>query len=474
MKVVTPQEMKRIEAESYREGSLDQLFMEKAGEAIALAAMKHLEGRSRIIVVVGNGNNGGDGLVAARLLLERGFNVLVLPLFSKDEGSDLYKKQFAAYKGRLIDKADFQKDDLIIVAIFGTGFKGALEGSALEMVLKINKSSAYTIAVDIPSGLDGTTGEVKTEALKASLTVTLGLPKTGFFKGAGFECLGELEIASFGLPQKYVDLAKAEAELFVKGESFSLPLHKRTWHKYSRGYVTAFAGSLGMMGAAALACKAALRTGAGIVRLFCEKEKVLLESLPTEVLTAFFDEGVEAELKRSSAFMAGPGIGRQSEVGEKLKKLIASVQKPMVLDADALWWLSQGAFTAPPKCVLTPHQGEMERLHESPQRYADRFDLVIVLKGAPTILFSQGRLPLIIAQAPSIMATAGSGDVLTGVIASLMAQGLDSYEAAKTGVLLHSEAGKIAEKKMGYGAIAGDFVECLPLALKALSGMHKS
>jgi hydroxyethylthiazole kinase-like uncharacterized protein yjeF len=217
--------------------------------------------------------------------------------------------------------------------------------------------------------------------------------------------------------------------------------------------------------AAALSTEAALRSGAGIVRLITHKKAAsFLSALPKEVLAAFWEDDVEAELKRASALLVGPGIGREDAAD--LLKVMALVKKPLVIDADALWWLSEKAFVAPPGSVLTPHAGEMARLHSSPQEYADLYDVIIVLKGAPTIIYAKGRTPLIFTRGPSAMATAGSGDVLTGVIASLIAQGLSPYEAAKTGVYFHILAGQIACEAKGFGTIAGDFVAALPAVLK--------
>lgn len=464
MKVVSPAEMGRIEALAYQEEESDAAFMEAAGKAVATSAMRR---GSRFTIICGKGNNGGDGLVAARYLYEKGCIVDVYLLAR--EGSPLFQKQLAAYKGQTtvitnVDEIFLQ--DVVITALFGTGFKGALEGLPLALVQKVNRASVVRLALDIPAGLNGETGEVVTEALKAHLTVTLGLPKSGFFRGQGFEYIGELEVASFGLPAKFIQQARADFELFVEGESqIKLPGKKRTWHKYQRGYVMALAGSPAMMGAAALTTKAALRSGSGIVRLITHRDRAAaLYALPHEVLACFIEENLEAELQRASSLLVGPGIGRDDDAA--LQQVMALLKKPVVIDADALWWLAKKAFIPPPGAVLTPHQQEMARLGESPQAYADRHDVIIVLKGAPTIIYAKQRLPLIVAKAPAAMATAGSGDVLTGVIASLLAQGLAPYDAAVTGVYFHSLAGLIAFQKKNFGAIASDFVEALPEVLK--------
>ncbi len=465
MKVITPLEMKRVERLAYTAGYKDTDFMEEAGRAVAEEAYTR---GSRFTIICGKGNNAGDGLVAARYLVQKGLEVEVILLFT--EGSALFQKQLTAYQAlgspykhiTLVEDIVFK--DVVIVAIFGTGFIGPLEGLPLRVVQKINKIKAFIIAVDIPTGLNGETGEVLSDALKADVTVTLGLPKTGLF--LGYEYTGNIKVASFGLPDIFLAQAKASYELF-KGKPL-FPEHKRTWHKYQRGYVLALAGSEGMMGAAALSTEAALRSGAGIIRLLIHKKDASrLLYLKPEVLAAFLEDSVEDEWARASALLIGPGIGRKES--RDLLRILNLGKKPLVLDADALWWLSLKAFNPPQGSILTPHAGEMARIGQDPQAFANKNDVIIILKGAPTIIYAKDKIPLIMIGAPSAMATAGSGDVLTGIIAAFLAQKLAPYEAAITAFSVHSLAGQIAFEDKGFGAIASDFVKAIPAAIKKLN-----
>ncbi len=457
--------MKQIETLAYTAGYKDADFMEAAGRAVAEEAYTR---GSRFTIVCGKGNNAGDGLVAARYLVQKGLEVEVILLFT--EGSPLFEKQLVAYQAlgascRHINSAEEVRfKDVIIVALFGTGFVGELAGLPLKVVQKINEIKAFVIAVDIPAGLNGETGEVLSDALKADITVTLGLPKTGLFQG--YEYTGDIKVVSFGLPDFCIEKAVASYELFEGSVLF--PERKRTWHKYERGYVLALAGSEGMMGAAALSTEAALRSGAGIIKLLIHKKDAsLLLYLKPEVLAAFLEDSMQQEWLRASALLVGPGMGRQSN--QDLLSLLNLGEKPLVLDADALWWLSLKTFKPPKGAILTPHRGEMARIGQDPQTFANENDIIIVLKGAPTIIYAKDKIPLIMLGAPSVMATAGSGDVLTGIIASFLAQKLAPYQAAITAVAIHSLAGQIAFEEKGFGALASDFIEAIPAAIKKLN-----
>lgn len=470
MKVVTPAEMKRLEELAFQEGSSAEDFMESAGKAVADEAFKR---GTSFTIICGKGNNAGDGLVAARYLAEKGLDVEVILLF--EEGSPLYQKQLARYKAlkkpyMLITSAEnIVFKPVVITALFGTGFQGALSGLPLAVTEKLNQTKSFVIAVDIPSGVNGETGEVLSQAVKAHVTVTLGLPKTGLFLQKGYEYAGEIRTVSFGLPEQVLQMANASYELFDSQETpLTLPRPGRTWHKYQRGYVIGLAGSPGMMGAASLATESALRSGSGIVRLLMHKTNAhALSFLKREVLAAFFEEDLSAEMARASALFVGPGMGRKDS--SDLLTVINMWQKPLVIDADALWWLAEKTFKAPRGSVLTPHRGEMARLSNDPEAFVNENDVILILKGAPTFIYAKDKLPLIMTGAPAAMATAGSGDVLTGIVASFMAQKLSPYLAAKTAVFVHSLAGKLAFDAKGFGAVAGDFVEALPAVIKKIT-----
>jgi NAD(P)H-hydrate epimerase len=503
LKVVTAQEMARIEALAYKEGASEQTFMENAGAAIAEAVENFIEenGLPKIVtLLVGKGNNGGDAYAAGAKLLERGVKTSALHIYALNECSPLCKKmneKFSSKGGVVHDVHDqkffqLQKTGLILDGLVGTGFRGSAEGVLARAIDAANNSGLPIIAIDIPSGLDGTSGGVGTVAINATQTIFLGLPKLGFFLKQGWEHVGKLRYADFGLGKKYLKDAKASAYLFNDSQaSLLLPPLKRTRHKYQAGYVLSIAGSLGMPGAAILSSFSALRAGAGIVRLFhplgMESE---LSGAPYELIRQGWDgkdlKGIKQEASRAKAMLIGPGIGR-TKVSEKMLHLILkSIPLPMVIDADALYFIAENPkWKLPQGSILTPHRGEMHLLlsdfkkskevHELEmcQAFVQQKKVTLVLKGAPTFIYHPNTLPLIVTHGDPGMATAGSGDVLTGIIAAMVAQGLSSRAAAALSVYLHGCAGEIAASVLtSYCMIASDLIDFLPEALSHLVTYH--
>jgi hydroxyethylthiazole kinase-like uncharacterized protein yjeF len=474
--VVTSTEMRRVEAFAYAEGESDEKFMRAAAFGIAHTAEKLLLGvPKKILLLVGKGNNGGDALAAGCLLLQKGYPVRAFLLHPITACSPLCQKMAESFQQAGGSLEPFQTDlswaEFLIVALVGTGFQGKAEGSLLEAIETANRLGRPLLAVDIPSGLDGNTGEVGSAAIRATATGALGLPKIGFFIGKGFDHIGKLFILDFGLPSKYIKQVKPEAYLFDETKVPQLlPKIKRTRHKYERGYLLTVAGSAHLSGAAFLTCKAALRAGAGIVRLFHAPD-MELDGSPDELIHEPFalSRFVE-ESKRAKAVAIGPGLSRTEEVFQQLDALFSVCKLPCVLDADALFYFSSHPGKTPPSLsILTPHVQEMHRLlGETPnlkncQTYAETHNVTLVLKGAPTFIFQTGEKPLIIPRGDPGMATAGAGDVLTGVIGALLAQGLAPYPAAALGVFLHDLAGeKAALHKTSYAMIASDLIEALP------------
>ena len=301
------------------------------------------------------------------------------------------------------------------------------------------------------------------------------MPKIGFFIGKGWDHIGELIYADFGLPKTVIAEAQAEAYL-IDEEMLStfLPPIKRSRHKYEAGYVLSIAGSFGMTGAAILSSFAALCSGAGIVRLFYPQglEGTMVKA-PLELLTESWNfdlKRVLEEAHRAKSFLIGPGLGRTPEVQKMLANLLSQITLPCVLDADALYFLSENPQQKLPEAtIFTPHHKEMERLLHTEvsftacQCFVNEKKVTLVLKGAPTVIFHPQRKPLIIPRGDPGMATAGTGDVLTGILASLLAQGLDTYKAAALGVYLHALAGEIAAlEKTSYCLIASDLSSTFP------------
>ncbi len=497
-RIVTASEMSRIEGLSFAEGQQADLFMQKAGKAVAWQVQQYIEqnGCAReVLLLVGKGNNGGDAYAAGVALLGTGISVSAYHLFSLDLCGPLCVERCQAFQeaGGGIHFLHQEQPlmmptrGVIVDGLLGTGFRGQVEGLLAQVIAAANQSGLPIIAIDIPSGVNGDTGEVGTVAIEAALTVYLGLPKLGFFLRQGYDHVGVLVHGDFGLPPKFSEDARADGYL-VRSEALPalLPPVKRTQHKYSRGYCLAVAGSPGMTGAALMSCLSAMRAGAGIVRLFHPLS--IYEELvaaPWVLIREPFDfddtHPILREAKRAGSLFFGPGMGKEPEVAKLLKKLLHELEVPMVIDADgldALAKISPGRIRIP--CVVTPHQGELKKMlgvHEikeeellsQTQKYADLHDVTVVYKGAPTWIFHPGTLPLVLPVGDPGMATAGSGDVLTGVIAAFLAKGMSPREAATLAVAIHGAAGQIAARKhSSQGMIATDIIEALPHAYQTL------
>lgn len=500
VKVVTSEEMARVEKLAYATGSSEADFMEKAGKGVADMVLNFLKDHpeeKKVIIFAGKGNNGADGYVAAIHLKQKGVSAEVIQLFDHGELSPLCKVQSERFqkKGGIIhllqNHADskFPLAGVIIDALVGTGFKGKAEGLLAETIEKINVSHLPVFSIDIPSGLCGNTGSVGSVAVHAHYTVYLELPKLGFFLNQGWDHVGKLLAVSFGLPKTALDKAQASALLTLESSMKELlPPVKRTRHKYEAGYVLAVAGSESMPGAAILSCSAVLHAGAGMVRLFhpAGMEESLSAS-PAEVIKEAWDfknmKSLFHEMIKARSLLIGPGLGRESNVKRMLKMLFTKMTVPAVVDADALYFLAENpSWTLPKNTILTPHVGEMRQLlstFDTKEAKEDFFvacslfaakkQVVLVVKGAPSFIFYGTKSPLIIPFGDPGMATAGSGDVLTGIIAALLAQKMSSYEAAALGVYIHGKAGEYAAKeKTSYSMIASDITENLSKVFASL------
>ncbi len=485
LKVVSSQEMARIESIAYSEGASEETFMENAGEVVAEAALAYIQINELpkiVTLLVGKGNNGGDAYAAGTILMQHGCEVTALPIYPLESCGPLCRQMYEKFRscgGNILEgqSLSFEPDGIILDGLVGTGFKGKAEDALARAIEGANQSGLPILAIDIPSGLNGTTGEVGTVAIHATITIALGLPKIGFFLKDGWDHVGVLHTENFGLEQKYIDLAKPLAFLLNEERPFELfPPLKRTRHKYEAGYVLAVAGSKGMPGAALLSSYAVLRSGAGMVRLFhpsgMEEE---LSGAPYELIRQGWEgkdiKCIQQEAKRAKSLLIGPGIGRENSAKQMLQNVLENIALPMVIDADALFFLAENpSWKIPSGSVLTPHVGEMSHLlkGEKPgmelcQKYAEEKNVTVVLKGAPTFIFHPHTTPIIIHHGDPGMATAGSGDVLTGIIASMMAQGCDARKAASLAVYLHGLSGEIAASSLSsYCMTASDLIEFLP------------
>jgi len=469
LKVVSVSEMTRIEGLS--RGS-EEIFMGSAGREVARAVAEYVEGHGlakQVTLLAGKGNNGGDAYAAGIFLLDAGFHVHAYSLY--DEGSSLnclYRERFKKKGGQFVERLE----GVLVDGLLGTGFRGEIETKLASFIAEINESGLPVISIDIPSGVNGTTGEVLGIAVIADETVTLGLPKMGLFLRDGWNHVGNLRVADFGLPQESIDAAEPLAYL---PKHLDLPRIVRNRHKYQAGYVVGMGGSKEMPGSVKLAGLAALKAGAGIVRLFHLEE---IGPVANELISVDWDakewkRGVE----KAQAIFVGPGIGKSRKMRAWLKKYLKTIKQHCVIDADALL----PGLSFPKKAVLTPHKGEVLRLLELSEApgdeelfakvilFCNRNDLVLVLKGAPTFVFAPHRGPVIIPYGDPGMATAGSGDVLTGVISALLAQGCSALQASVLGAALHGIAGEwAAREKTSYSITASDLIEFLPSAFHSL------
>ncbi|MCS7164210.1 MAG: NAD(P)H-hydrate dehydratase [Thermodesulfovibrio sp.] len=510
MKIVTSYEMAEIDRLTINSYGIPSLvLMEKA----ALSVVKHVLNLSpkSVIILAGPGNNGGDGIACGRILHSKVKSVKIFLLFPEEKLSEDCKTQLNIAKKFGVpvvlgypEDEDIEKADLIIDAIFGTGLKREIENKIAKLIEKVNLFKKFTLAIDIPSGVSSDTGEVLGVAIKADITVAFGLPKRGHLLYPGKEYTGKLIIEDIGFPKDLTESENLKVSLieedFVKA---LLPPRPKYSHKTRYGHVLVVAGSTGKTGAALMTAKAALRTGSGLVTLaipqalkFIFQSKVLEEMvlpLPSKDDTLSKEalpEIMEFIREKANSVAFGPGVGVNEDIEIILRELILNSPHPVVVDADGLTVLSRILNVlkdSKSEIILTPHPGELSRLINIPvrdiekqridiaQKIAKELNVVIVLKGVPTVVAEpQGRTYLNTTGNPG-MATAGSGDVLTGIIASLIGQGLSPFYASIVGVYIHGLSGDIASLKKGFhGLIAGDIIETLPEAFIKLTYENNS
>ncbi len=500
MKVVTASKMKYLEALAFKQGSSETDFMEEAGSGIALVVHDYVEIHNlehTIQMVCGKGNNAGDAYVAGIHLMHLDYDIVAYQLEPIDNCSQLCQdnyRRFLEEGGRVLridhpDSLYFPHKGLIIDGILGTGFSGKISDLYGIVIEKMNQSGLPIIAVDIPSGLDGSTGiaQADNRSVIATETAFLGLPKLGFFLNDGWESVGKLRYVNFGLPESFIKESETDYIMLTKEDVEPLlPKMMRTRHKYQAGHVVALAGSPEMPGAALLSTTAALHSGAGIVHLLhpAGMEIQLAASIPELIKipyendTAF--ELILSTMNKASAVFVGPGLGRKAKTFEMLKQLLPALNVPCVIDADALNFLASTEgqlISLPEHCILTPHRGEMDRLlHNSEphtpitEDYLDRCvkfandkNAIIVLKGGPTYIISPEGPIYICPRGDPGMATAGSGDVLTGLIAGFLAQKLLPKQAALLGCYIHGTAGEYAAVELtSYCMTASDILYRFP------------
>lgn len=491
MDVLTTTEMERADRLTIAAGTPGFALMMSAGQAVAEAAMDLVE-EGPIVVVAGRGNNGGDGFVAAAELAARGREVSVILLCERDslQGDAALAAKGWKYPVLPFNPQALGKPALIIDALFGAGLNRPVKGDPLEMIAAINTNGTPVLAVDLPSGVNGTSGAVMGAAVQATETVTFFRKKPAHLLLPGRIYCGRVRVADIGIdPQVLDEIKPLTTENLPQAWRWSFPVPRIDGHKYARGHAVVVSGDLASTGAARLAARAALRAGAGLVTLVSPRDALAVNAAAlTAVMVRPVDNPIQfAELlddKRLNACVIGPGAGVSARTRDFVHTALTA-QRHLVLDADALT-----SFAGSPDrlfeaikafdglgVVLTPHEGEFPRLFsdisnkypgrsklERVRAAAERSGAVVLLKGADTVIASPDGRATIAANAPPWLATAGAGDVLSGIIAGFLAQGVAAFEAASIGVWLHGEGASEA----GPGLIAEDLTEDLTEVLPAV------
>ncbi len=509
---VSAEEMRWCDATAIRSFGIPSLIlMENAGKGAAdrIAQSYGPMNDRRIVVLCGKGNNGGDGMVVARHLLNRGAIVNVVLLASRSGIRGDAKENFAILTAiarqserltiRQYSRARVKdlRPDLVVDALLGTGSSGLLKEPYASAVDWINARQAPVVSLDIPSGIDGTTGLMANKAVRAHRTITMGALKTGLLCNQGRESSGVIETVDIGIPS-HVYQSKLLRTFLVEEEDVRsvLPKRKQSAHKYSAGKVFILAGARGFTGAAALTALGALRSGAGAVilgtpeavypilaRKLSETIVVPLPSTEEGSLSVRAKSLIEERMQWADVSVIGPGLSQQSETTELVRDLVSSSRGKMLVDADGLNAIAPmkgtGIRGSKASIILTPHGGELSRLTgvssgelekdriEQVRRFSRKSRATVVFKGAPTATGTPAGEVYLNSTGNPGMATVGSGDVLTGIIAGLWAQGAERSAAAYAGVWLHGKAGDLAKEKMGErGIVAQDLIDFLPAAAK--------
>lgn len=510
MKVVTAEKMQEIDKGAIQKyGIPEVILMENAGievTNVAKTILTSLEGK-KVCIFAGKGNNGGDGFVVARQMFYQGAKVKVFILGEMESIQHSAKVNLNILQNMNIDivpiksERDWDKvkvalafSDCVIDALLGTGFRAPLQESMKNLIETINFSGKPIIAIDIPSGVDASTGQIDTIAICATATVTFGLLKIGLIFYPGADYTGEIFIKNIGFPYSLLQDEGIKQTIITNSIVRSqLPERNGDVHKGLCGRVLVIAGSKGMTGAAALASMASLRAGAGLVTLAVSESvhdilsskltEVIIKTLPEENEELIYEESLKTLMdlsNKNDVVVIGPGLGRNPSTVQIIQKFIEQTDKQLVIDADALYALSKNTNVLEEKSrmpILTPHLGEMARLINkstdeiknnlisTARETAELFQSIIVLKDSRTVVAYPDGNVYINTRGNAGMATAGSGDVLAGIIGALAAQHNNSnFDSAVCGVYLHSMAGDIAASSGMIGLIASDIVQAIPSA----------
>lgn len=486
--LVTSEEMRKYDNNTIEKiGIPGMVLMERA----ALTVLEQIESRFAaqkkkkisVLILAGMGNNGGDGLALARLLAEKKYQVDVWCVGNEEKASGQWKQQREILRNYSVSnligsKVPNREYTILVDALFGVGLSREVEGEYAEAVSIFNQKSGYKIAIDVPSGLDSDTGRVLGCAVKADITVTFGFCKRGLTFYPGCEYAGEVITTSMGIAKQ--SFFGESPQMFYYDEKVGdlMPERERSGNKGTFGKVLLVAGSVNMAGAAILAARAAYRVGAGMVKVITPQENrvIVQETIPEALLG--MAEDLEESLKWADVVAIGPGIGKGKGAYNCLKTVILKSELPLLIDADGLNLLAENPeleralVERKSDVILTPHVGELARLTKEnvstlkenlpfhAMKLAEQLRAIVVAKDARTFVCKKHMPICVNLRGNSGMATAGSGDVLAGIIVGMIAQGMRPFEAAGVGVYLHACAGDLAAEEMGEHALmAGDITE---------------
>lgn len=502
--VVTSSQMKEIDRITIEDiGIPSMVLMERASLAVSEHIIKYAKQTDTILVIAGYGNNGGDGVAVARILANLNYLVEILMVGEKDRATNETKTQLKIAENlgiKINNKCNIGEYTILVDAIFGIGLSRLITGMYQEIIEEINESDGLVFSIDIPSGIDADTGKVMNVSVKADYTITFGYEKIGHILYPGCEHCGEVIVSDIGFAKTAIELVKTKSFVYEKSDLNKLPARENYSNKGNYGKILVIAGSKNMSGACFMSSKAAYRSGAGLVKvLTVEENRAIIQTLLPEALLETYETEklvMTSEVERikdiigwASVIVIGPGIG-MSKSSEKILEVVLETSKvPTIIDADGLNLLALNEeyvrkdktnhfpyydINLPGNFILTPHMKEMSRLlHIDMEEMKKDFyqlaiqvtkekDFILALKDARTIVTSHGDI-YINTSGNNGMATGGSGDVLTGIIAGLISGGMDVFQATTLSVYLHGMAADEAVlKKSKYSLMATDIIEALP------------
>lgn len=479
------------------------VLMEKAAMAVSNNMLEKISKKDSIIAICGTGNNGGDGVAIARILHVKGYSVKVFIIGDEKKGTEQFKQQLHIARNldvNVINNAKISEYNVVIDAIFGVGLSKPISGTFANAIEEVNSSDNLVFSVDLPSGVNANTGQIMDHAIRADYTVTFGYKKLGMLLFPGCEYSGEIITADIGFAKRALDEVSPNTFIFEEKDVNRLPVRENRSNKGTFGRVLIIAGCTTMCGACYLSAKAAYRTGAGLVKVLTveENRSIIQTMLPEAIITTYQSHNlnnkieidrITGEIQWATTIVFGPGVGISSATELLMDLVLKNAKVPVVLDADGLTMLAQKEeyvgnqqddiceIKLPSNVIITPHLKEMSRLLRCSTEYvrqniltlAKRVtknkEFVLVLKDARTIVAKENSY-FVNTSGNNGMATGGSGDVLTGVIAGLLANGMSMYDAACYGVYLHGSAGDYISKEKGnYSLMASDIIEGLTKVL---------